>query len=134
MYLTLHQHGHVHEHVVELLDGGLQLHDVGVPRLDVGQRLLGGRRVHDDALGEDGRVALLDHVLELGVGGGAAGDLELALDPVLAALPVVGLRAVVLRHDLDELARERRVLGLADAEVGRGLVDGLLGLDVLLDD
>ena len=50
--LTLYQHGHVHEHVVQLLDGGLQLDDVGVPSLDVRQGLLGRRRVHDDALGK----------------------------------------------------------------------------------
>ena len=49
--LTLYEHGHVHEHVVQLLDGGLQLDDVGVPSLDVRQGLLGRRRVHDDALG-----------------------------------------------------------------------------------
>ena len=51
LYLTLDQHCHVHEHVVQLLDGGLQLDDVGVPSLDVRQGLLGRRRVHDDALG-----------------------------------------------------------------------------------
>ena len=50
--LTLYEHGHVHEHVVQLLDGGLQLDDVGVPSLDVRQGLLGRRRVHDDALGK----------------------------------------------------------------------------------
>ena len=49
-YLALHKHGHVHEHVVELLDGGLQLDDVGVPRLDVRQGLLGRSSVHDNAL------------------------------------------------------------------------------------
>ena len=49
--LALYQHGHVHEHVVQLLDGGLQLDDVRVPSLDVRQGLLGRRRVHDDALG-----------------------------------------------------------------------------------
>ena len=48
--LTLYEHGHVHEHVVELLDGGLQLDDVRVSRLNVGQGLLGGRRVHDNPL------------------------------------------------------------------------------------
>ena len=50
VYLTLHKHGHVHEHVVELLDGGLQLDDVCVPRLDVRQGLLGCSCVHDNAL------------------------------------------------------------------------------------
>ena len=49
-YLALHKHGHVHEHVVELLDGGLQLDDVRVPRLDVRQGLLGRSCVHDNAL------------------------------------------------------------------------------------
>ena len=49
--LALYQHGHVHEHVVQLLDGGLQLDDVRVPSLDVRQGLLGRRSVHDDALG-----------------------------------------------------------------------------------
>ena len=35
---------------MELLDGGLQLDDVGVPRLDVRQGLLGRSSVHDNAL------------------------------------------------------------------------------------
>ena len=50
LYLTLDQHSHVHEHVVQLLDGRLQLDDVRVPRLDVCQRLLCCSRVHDDTL------------------------------------------------------------------------------------
>ena len=50
LYLTLDQHSHVHEHVVQLLDGGLQLDDVRVPRLDVCQRLLCCSCVHDDTL------------------------------------------------------------------------------------
>ena len=37
--LTLDEHGHVHEHVVQLLDGGLQLDEHLVPVLDVLQRL-----------------------------------------------------------------------------------------------
>ena len=66
--LTLNQHGHIHEHVVQLLDGRLQLNDVRVPRLYVCQRLLGRGSVHDDPLGKDGGVALLEHVLQLLVG------------------------------------------------------------------
>ena len=50
LYLTLDQHCHVHEHVVQLLDGRLQLDDVRVPRLDVCQRLLCCSCVHDDTL------------------------------------------------------------------------------------
>lgn len=44
--LAFDEHRHVHEHVVQLADGGLQLDDVGVPRLDVGQRLLRLLRLH----------------------------------------------------------------------------------------
>ena len=50
LYLTLDEHGHVHEHVVELLDRGLQLDNVGVSGLNVRQRLLRGCRVHDNSL------------------------------------------------------------------------------------
>ena len=46
--LALDEHGHVHEHVVQFLDGLLQLHDVIVTRLDVLERLLGLLRVCDD--------------------------------------------------------------------------------------
>ena len=128
--LTLDQHGHVHEHVVQLFDGGLQLDDVCMPGLDVGQRLLGARGVHDDALGENGRVALLQHVLQLLIRRGATcrnnagnvpqrdvaiyyirssltSDLEVPLDPVLAPLPVIRLRPVVLGHHLHEFPGER---------------------------
>jgi hypothetical protein len=41
---------------------------------------------------------------------------------------------VASRRHLDELSRKRRVLRLPDSEVGGGLVDVLLLLDVLLDD
>lgn len=46
-YLILHQHGDVHEHVVELLDATLQPHDVLVPPLDLAEGLLGNLRVDD---------------------------------------------------------------------------------------
>ena len=49
-YLAFYQHSHIHEHVVELLDGSLQLDDVGVPRLNVCQSLLRCSCVHDNAL------------------------------------------------------------------------------------
>ena len=52
IYLTLDQHCHVHEHVVQLLDGGLQLDDICVPCLDVCQCLLCCSGVHDDTLQE----------------------------------------------------------------------------------
>lgn len=58
--LTLDQHGHVHEHVVQLADAGLQFDDVGVPRLDVRQRLL--------------RLLRLHYYLEFGGVEGLAGD------------------------------------------------------------
>ena len=51
-YLALDKHSHVHEHVMELLDGGLKLDDIGVPRFDVRQGLLGSSCVHDNALDE----------------------------------------------------------------------------------
>ena len=47
MYLALHQHGDVYEHVVELLDAALQTHNVFVPRLDLIESLLRDPRVHD---------------------------------------------------------------------------------------
>lgn len=50
-HLALHQHGHVHEHIVQLPDAGLQLDDLTVPSLDLTQRLLRDAGVHDD-LGE----------------------------------------------------------------------------------
>ena len=46
-HLVLHQHGDVHEHVVELLDAALQPHDVLVPALDLAEGLLGNLRVDD---------------------------------------------------------------------------------------
>lgn len=46
-HLALHQHGHVHEHVVKLSDAVLQLDNLIVPRLDLIHSLLGDV-VHDD--------------------------------------------------------------------------------------
>lgn len=40
-HLALHQHGHVHEHVVKLPDTIFQLDDLGVPRLYLVHSLLG---------------------------------------------------------------------------------------------
>jgi len=40
-------------------------------------------------------------------------DFELSLDTSLAALAVVRLSAIVLRHYLDEFPRKRRVLRFA---------------------
>jgi hypothetical protein len=34
-YLSLDKHGHIHEHLVQLSDAGLQLHDVFVAGLDL---------------------------------------------------------------------------------------------------
>lgn len=73
--------------------------------------------MYTDPLCEHCRVALLEHLLELVIGGGAAGDLQLPLYPALAAISVVGLRAVVLRHHLHELARQRRVLCLSYPQI-----------------
>lgn len=47
-HLALHQHGHVHKHVVQLADAVLKLDDLGVSRLDLVQRLLGHLGVHLD--------------------------------------------------------------------------------------
>lgn len=47
-YLALHQHGHVHKHVMQLTDAGFQFDDLIVPRLDFVQRLLCHLRVHFD--------------------------------------------------------------------------------------
>lgn len=46
-HLALHQHGHVHEHVVKLSDAVFQLDNLIVPRLDLIHSLLGDV-VHDD--------------------------------------------------------------------------------------
>ena len=47
-YLILHQHGHVHEHVVQFTDRVLQLHDVGVTGFDIGQSLSSLLRFHNN--------------------------------------------------------------------------------------
>lgn len=47
-HLALHQHGHVHEHIVELPDAVLQLDDLTVSGLDLTQSLLRDAGVHDD--------------------------------------------------------------------------------------
>lgn len=47
-HLALHQHGHVHEHVVQLSNAGLQLDDLTVPCLNLAQGLLRDAGVHDD--------------------------------------------------------------------------------------
>lgn len=49
MYLTLDEHGDVHEHVVQFLYAALQPYDVFVTRLDLAQRLLGDSRIYDQA-------------------------------------------------------------------------------------
>lgn len=84
------------------------------------------------SLSEHCRVALLQHFLELIVGGRASSDLQLSLYPTFAPVPVVGLRAVVLCHHFDELARQRRVLCLSYPQVRRRFVRMLFLFDVLL--
>lgn len=54
-HLALHQHGHVHEHIVQLPDAVLQLDDLTVSGLYLAQGLLGNAGVHDDL--EDTAVA-----------------------------------------------------------------------------
>lgn len=44
-HLRLHEHGHVHEHLVQLADAGLQLQDVLVAGLDLVERLPGDVRI-----------------------------------------------------------------------------------------
>lgn len=52
-------------------------------------------------------------------------DLQLPLNPALAALPVVSLSGVVLGHHLHKLARQRRVLRRGEEErVGVRVVQG----------
>ena len=46
-------------------------------------------------------------------------DFQLALDAPFASFAVVGLRAVVFRHDLDKFTRQCRMLRLAYPQVGR---------------
>jgi len=47
-YLTFYQHGHVHEHVVQLPDGVFEFNNVSVTRLDVRKGLFCLLRFHDD--------------------------------------------------------------------------------------
>lgn len=47
-HLSLYEHGHVHEHLMQLPDAGLQLHDVLVAGLDLVQGLPGDLGVWDD--------------------------------------------------------------------------------------
>lgn len=91
-----------------------------------------GLKLETYALSENGGVPLLQHLFELVVGGGAAGDLQLPLYPAFATIPVVRLRTVVLGHHFDELARQRRVLRLSYPQVGRRFVRMLVLFDVLL--
>lgn len=44
-------------------------------------------------------------------------DLELSLYSPLTPLPVIGLCPIVLRHHLDKLPGQRRVLGLAYPQI-----------------
>ena len=46
--LLLYEHGHIDHHVVQFADARLQLENVAVSRLDVGQRLARLRRVGDN--------------------------------------------------------------------------------------
>lgn len=48
VYLTLHQHGHIHEHIVQLTDAVLQFDDFIVPRLNLIHSLFTDVAVHDD--------------------------------------------------------------------------------------
>lgn len=74
-------------------------------------------RQYTDPLCEYCRVALFQHLLQLIISGGTARDLQLPLYPVLATVPVIRLRAVVLRHNLNELARQGRVLCLSYPQI-----------------
>lgn len=47
LYLALHQHGDVYEHVVQLFDAAFQAHNVLVSGLDLAQGLFGDAGVHD---------------------------------------------------------------------------------------
>lgn len=54
-HLALHEHRHVHEHVMQLPDAVLQLDDLAVPRLNLIECLLCDVGVHDDLQGEGDR-------------------------------------------------------------------------------
>lgn len=60
-------------------------------------------------------------------------NFKLSLDATLAPFTVVRLRPVVLGHDFDKLARQRRVLSLAYPQIRRWFVRLLFVFDVLLD-
>lgn len=47
-HLALHQHGHIHEHIVQLTDAVLQFDDFTVPRLNLIHGLFTDVAVHDD--------------------------------------------------------------------------------------
>ena len=61
-------------------------------------------------------------------------DFELSLNTSFAALTIVRLGAIVLRHDFDEFPGERRVLRFAYSQIGRRFIRLLLMFDVLLYD
>lgn len=50
-HLALHQHGHVHEHIMKLPDAVLQLDDLTVSGLDLTESLLRDAGIHDDLEG-----------------------------------------------------------------------------------
>lgn len=50
-HLALHQHGHVHEHVMKLPDAVLQLDNLAVSGLDLTEGLLRDAGIHDDLEG-----------------------------------------------------------------------------------
>jgi hypothetical protein len=60
-------------------------------------------------------------------------DFELTLDATFASLTVVGLRAVVFRHDLDEFAGQCRMLRFAYPQISRRFVRLFFMFDVLFD-
>lgn len=61
-------------------------------------------------------------------------DFQLTLDAAFASFAIVGLGAVVFGHDLDEFARQRRMLRFAYPQVSRRFVRLLFMLDILFDD
>lgn len=90
-------------------------------------------KLYTYALCEDSRIALLQHLLELLICGGSAGDLQLSLYSSFATLSVICLRPIIFGHHFDEFSRERRMLRLAYPQIGTGFVRLFLLLDVLFD-
>lgn len=71
-YLALDQHGHIHEHVMQFPNRVLQFNNISMTCFDISKSLFGLMRIHNNALRENGRVALFQHLLQFFIRSGSA--------------------------------------------------------------